>query len=825
MARQRRQSGRTRPWARALIAGGVAFGVVFAGSVATAGVATAADASVVTVTAAQQDADHLDTAPLPDLAVTVSQTAALTAQAITVSWTGGKASTLPSSQNGGENYLQIMQCWGSVTEADGSVAPDRTTCQFGGFSTNSAGAGRDQFVEDAARIASEDDAYSYVGSSFFDPSYTGIPFRSVSGVDVTAVVDGKRVAGVNLNTNEFFSAYTTNEVPWAGSDAVGAGSITFETQTTLASPGLGCGAVITAADGSQTPRGCWLVIVPRGEGTNTASPLFWEQWKHHLAVPLGFQAVGQKCAIGAEERQLAGTELVADAVSSWQPSLCGAAGGDAYTLLTTTDVDAAATANTTADAPLAFTSRPIQATAETPDNLVYAPVALTGVAVTFAIDRFPSSDASADAQERARQPFTQMNLTPRLLAKLLTSSYIDSLPADADAAHLAGNARNLLFDEEFLEINDAEWADQAIVNPAVADIMMPQGRSGYAQAIWSYILADEEARDFLAGVADPWGMTVNPYASTDAAINPTGTALELPRDDFPKVDPSEAYAGEARVLNSVTWRPYTNDLAAGAYYVLRGDGLTLGDWDPISIPAKWTRKSRNLVGERKVLALTDTSGAARYQTVTAALRNPAGKFVVPSTDALSAAAAAMRASATQPQTLEFDPASAAAREAPSAYPLALPVYAATNVSRNSAGARKAYAAFISYAATAGQTPGVEAGQLPDGYAPLPQGWRDQALAVAALVAAGAPSTAPPTSHAPPATVQSPRAAAAVAAAAPVASAPAPVAAGVAAGALSAGSTPDDPQVGALTSALPLSALAGALAAGAVPFVGRLRRRP
>lgn len=822
-----RRTGRVRGWMRSSIAGTTAFVIVFAAAIASAGTAQAADSSRVTVTASEQDTD-IETAPLPDLAITVSQTAELTAQAITVSWTGGKASTLPSSQNGGENYLQIMQCWGSVTEADGKAGPDRTTCQFGGFSTTNAGASRDQFLASAEDIADEDAAYSYVGSSLFDPSYTGIPFRAVSGTEVNAVVDGRRVPGVNLNTNEFFSAYTTNEVPWAGSGADGTGSITFETQTTLASPGLGCGAVVTAEDGTASPRGCWLVVVPRGTGTNTASPLFWDQWKHRIAVPLGFQPVGQHCAIGAEERQLAGTELIADAVSSWQPTLCSAADGDAYTLLTTTDVDAAGTANTLADAPLSFTSRPIDTSDGTVDNLTYAPVALTGVSVTFAIDRFPSADSSEQAQAAARQPFTEMNLTPRLLAKLLTSSYTDALPADADTSHLAGNARNLLYDPEFREINDAEWAEQAIVNPAVADLMVPQGRSGYARAIWTYILADQDARDFLAGKADPWGMSVNPYASTDPSINPTGTGLELPRDDFPKVDPSEAYSGEARVLNSVTWRPYTNDLASGAYYVLRGDGLTLGDWDPISIPAKWTRKPRNLVGERKVLALTDTSGSSRYQTVTAALRNPAGAYVRPTTDALTAAAAAMSATTVQPQVREFDPTSDAARSASTAYPLTLPVYAATNAALGSTDVRTAYSAFISYAATTGQTPGVEQGRLPEGYAPMPQGWRDQALAAAAKIAAGvADAPPPPTTPAaaqPPSTT--PRAAAAVVA--PVAAAAGasnPSATGAATGALSGGATPDDPEFGALGSALPLSAAAGLLAAGAAPFVGRLRRRP
>lgn len=810
----------------------MAFAAVLSVSLVAGSAAHAEDDSSVTVTARSQDI-YLKDAPMPDLAVTVSQTRNLQAQAVTVSWTGGVQSTLPSGQTGGENHLQIMQCWGDVINDDAESLPARTTCQFGGFGT--AGAKRDNTRDSPDHVAAEDARYSHLGANAFDPTYTGIPFRSVpdpvtgeSTVITRVNPDGTYVESedpINLNSNEFFTKYTTNEVPWAGSAADGSGSVTFELQNVMQSPGLGCGAPVTASDGSVSGRPCWLVVVPRGAGTNTDSPLFWEQWKHKVAVRLDFQPVGTRCAIGAAERQLAGTELISDAVSSWQPALCGADGGSAYTLLTTTDTDAAASSNVEPDAPLTLTSQPLDTAGGGVDQLAYAPVALTGVAVTFAIDRYPLSTAPDDAQERARQPFTEMNLTPRLLAKLLTSSYTDALPTNADVSHLGRNPRSLLADPDFLAVNDPEWAQQAIVSPAIADIMTPQGRSGYARAIWTYIMADADARAFLAGQPDRWGMIVNPYASTDPAINPTGSALELPRDDFPKVDPNEAYAGEPRVLNAVTWRPYTNDLAAGAYYTLRGDGLTVGEWDPLALPAKWLRSARNLVGDRKVLALTDTSSSHRYNTITASLRNPGGQFVAPTTDNIAAAAAAMTASPAQSQVLAFDPTSSWAKAATSAYPLALPVYAATNPSLGSDDVRASYAAFVRYAVADGQAPGADPGQLPSGYTPLPQAWRTQALAVAAqLESAPAPAPAPAAPAAQPAAVPAAAAApVAPAAAAPVAAAD-PGASGAAAGALSAGTTPDDPDTGGLTQALPLSILAGVIAACTVPLVG-FRRRP
>lgn len=811
----------------------MAFAAVLSVSVVVGGAARADDGanSAVTVSAKDQDI-YVGTSPMPDLTVTVSQTKNLVAQAVTVSWTGGMSSTLPSGQTGGENFLQIMQCWGDVINDDAEALPARTTCQFGAFGT--PGAKREDAPASAGAIAPEDRRYSYLGSGGLDGSYTGIPFRSVpdpvTGESKTvSKVDenGKIIPLVNLNENEFFTKYTTNEVPWAGSASNGKGSVTFELQTSLQSPGLGCGDPQKAADGAITGRACWLVVVPRGAGTNTASPLFWEQWKHRVAVKLDFQPVGNHCAIGAGEQQLAGSELISDAVSSWQPNLCGAEGGDAYTLITTTDMDAAEQSNTLADAPLTLTSQPLDTSRGQTDALTYAPVALAGLTVAFAVDRYPSASAPDEVQQRAREPFAAMKLTPRLLAKLLTSSYSDALPTNADIGYLAGNPRNILFDPEFLALNP-DWKDQAIVSPAVADIMVPQGRSGYARAVWNYLLADNDARAFLAGTPDRWGTRVNPHASTDAdwAATQNVEPMELPRDDFPKADDAEAYPGEPRVLNSVTWRPYTNDLASGAYYALRGDGLNVGDWDPITVPNKWSRKSRDLVGDRKVLAMTDASAADRYETVTASLLSPAGTFVSPTTDGLLAAAAVMTPSAAQPQVYGLDTASAAAAQAPSAYPLTVPVYAATNASLNSSAVNDSYARFIRYAATDGQVPGVLQGQLPAGYAPLPAGWRAQATAAADLIQTD-PAPAPAPAAEPivpaPAAPAVPTAAAPAAAAAPVPAAD-PAASGAAAGALSGGKTPDDPANGALTQAMPLSILAGVLAAGAVPFVGRLRRR-
>jgi hypothetical protein len=778
--------------------------------------------SAVTVTAAELDSDA-ENAPFPDLSVTVSQTEELQAQGIRVSWTGGKKSTAPSGQTGGENFLQIAQCWG--TDPEDATRPDRTTCQYGGLLT--PGATRDGFRADAT-VSPKDNGYTAPGDGFANPTYTSIPFRSATGPVVASVVNHVKVPGVDPNTNAFFTQLTTNEISWVGSGSDGTGSVQFEVQTAAQAPGLGCGTPVTSAGGVVTGTSCWLVIIPRGTSDNgessiTTSGLFWDSWKHSIAVKLGFKPLGVRCALGAVERQVAGSELLALAVASWQPTLCGASGGSAYTMITGSESDAAAAANTIATAPLALTSRPLDTAG---DGLRYAPIGLSAVTIAFSVDRVPAAgpDVPQSVRDKARLAFTSMKLTPRLVAKLLTNSYLDSLPYFADRSHLTNgpskNPRNITFDPDFLAVNP-DWADQAIVSPAVADVLLPQGRSDSAWALWSYVLADPEAAAFLAGTPDPYGMVVNPWSSTDPVVNKTGTALQLPRDSFPKADPVEQAADTPPgpgAINLVAWRPYVSDFNNAAYLTLRGDGKVLGGWDPSVIPARYAKSSRSLPGSQAVLAVTDSSSAARYQVFSASLRNQAGQFVAPTSTAMTAAAAAMTPTAEQPQVVEYAPASTAARTAAGAYPLTLPIYAAANPTRLEPVLRASYAAFVKYAATDGQVPGESLGQLPAGYAPIPEAWRAQALTVAQEIATGQVPTAPTTSTTPSTSSSSTSSSPA----APVV-APNPTPTGTLAPALSASKTPDDPDSGALAATLPVVVVVAVLAWIATAVVSRRRR--
>lgn len=806
--------------------------------------------SAKTVRASDYDPDA-ENAPFPKLAVTVSQTDDLISQGVTVSWTGAALSTVPNQATGGSNFLQIMQCWGDEPGSNGT-RPDRTTCVYGGFGLPGARRWTDR--ETDSTIAAQDEQYTAAGSDWYEPTQTAIPFVSATGSVVESIKDGKRIDGAaDIDSNEFFTKYTTNEISWAGSGADGSGSVHFELHTVQQSPGLGCGTPVKAADGTRTGTSCWLVVIPRGEadpgGTAiTESGLLWDNWSHHLAVRLNFKPSGLSCAMGSAERQLSGSELISGAVSQWQPALCSTKGGSVYSLLTGPESDAALAANGTASSPLALTSRALAAEDVT-DSLAYAPVALTGVSIAFAIDRqarVTGEEVSDEIKAKERQAFTSMKLTPRLLAKLLTASYTDALPDGSDESHLSG-VRNLTQDPEFLAINDKEWASMHIVGAGVGDLLVPLGRSDAARTVWEYIMSDPDAADFLNGVPDDWGMTVNPYYSTNERVNPTGVGLELPRDDFPKADPVE-FKGTERYgyldsVDLVTWRPYTASLEDGAYLTLRGDAKTLGVWDESAVPQKYTKGARAQVGLQAVLGLTDTAAGARYQVVQASLLNAAGNWVAPSDTTMTAAAKAMTAEKTQTQVLRLDPTSDEAKAAKQAYPLTMPVYAAVNPAMSDAELRASYASFIEYAAESGQTPGTDDGELAEGYAPLPASWVKQAKAAAnAIRSGGWPSaaTASPSSSASASPTPTPSAtttrtstepvpSAPVAATQPSATAtsPSPQPTPTSASATPAATrvrTPDDPGIGGLSAVIPVTAALGVAAMLGIPLTSRLGRR-
>ncbi|MFC8451529.1 hypothetical protein [Kitasatospora sp. NPDC057223] len=669
------------------------------------------------------------------LEVTVTQTSHLVNQVIGVSWTGGRP-TSPSPMSFGQNYLEVMQCWG-----DQAAGPDREQCQYGASKGDSRG---------GAYVPSRQLNY---GRTLTDPAETirpagenqnvYAPFRPVGGGP--AETDG---------TSQYYDSQSTNEVPYAPTRADGTGQLYFEIQTGMEAPGLGCGQTPAGQPGPFTEgRSCWLVIVPRGDrevdgqaptGDSAklqSSPLSATNWARRLVVPLHFEPVGLSCPIGSTERPTSGSELAAETVWRWQPVLCRQAGG-IFSYTRTTDSLARGRLRQ-GDPGLVYVGFPLakddQAPGRTP---VYAPLALSGLAISFVVESQSYSLTPADIRQKDGQRIREMNLTPRLVAKLLTQSYRYAVnPGDPDVP--AGNPLDLTSDPEFLDLNPQ--FKNLYFPSRIPDLLLPTGDSDAATLVWLWLQKDPEAAAFLRGEASTkWPDVVNPAFLRDQ--------LTLPMSNYPKPD-SYCQAFPDDPTGRPAWcnldsHPYANSMLEAGRSAARGDTLSKSVWDATTTPGSLKKGAAQAQGLRGVLALTTTAQAARYGLSTARLRNGKGEFVAPDNASMLAMATSGTAVASSGVPVVLPEAQVAG-----GYPLTSITYAATVPSALDPDSGNSYASLLRYAMGDGQSPGVAAGQLADGYVPLPESMRTAALTAATAIESGAGKpepTAPPTPDASPA---------------------------------------------------------------------------
>jgi hypothetical protein len=631
--------------------------------------AVADDSSAVTVAGSGEFAG---------LRLRVEQTRNLINQVVRVSWSGATP-TAPSTGTFNVDYVQLMQCWG-----DDPAGPDREQCQYGALYGDARGGPWAASRQTSYGAALTDPGETYVQApGTYTPAY--VPFHSVTGKTVTGAL------------NEFYDAYSSNEVPFGRTGADGTGQEFFEVQTAREAPGLGCGERLSLTKG----RRCWLVAVPRGETEVNglpagqtpfhqlaSSPLSAANWAHRIVVPLDFQPIGLACPIGSAERRTLGQESVAEAVVRWQPALCRTGSIFGYSQVS----DDLARKQLATDQPgLAFVSQRVA-----DDELAYAPVALSGLTIAFDIERQAARDAAPEVKAHNGERVTHLRLTARLVAKLLTQSYV----AASLKPPFPGNPYDLTRDPDFLAVNPdfkAYWFN------GIPDLVTPLGLSDATRRLWSWLHADPDARAFLAGKPDPWGMRLNPYYK----------GLELPRPDFPKSDPGCQSFGDGRPdLCTLDAHPYAGDMHEAARGAARGDTLSRNYWDPTATPPAWRKGPLQLSGSRAVIVLADSATAQRYSLSVASLRNASGAWTEPDSAGLLAGLAGGKG----------------------AYPLTTLTYAVTAPARLDAGSAKAYAAFVRYATADGQVPGTDAGRLSPGYVPLPAALRTEALAAAQRIA-------------------------------------------------------------------------------------------
>ncbi|MBY8871940.1 hypothetical protein K7640_08810 [Micromonospora sp. PLK6-60] len=722
------------------------------------------------------------------LAVTVDQTRDLVNQAVVVSWTGGTPT--PRDRVLGVDFLQVMQCYGDPYAADD---PDglafRETCQFGA-KVDTPVMPSDVPAAAAANANSRElriDSPDYPAK---DPKETlpedarMVPFRPVScpvgatGCERPRTPDGSAAQPFPQITDPqtgaereaypdevlagYFNKSVTNEYPYALTAADGTGRISFEVQNSSLAPDLGCGDPYTDAQGARQPsRPCWLVIVPRGhrhpytgadvsaDDAPQGSPLMVRNWQYRMVVPLAFEPVKGYCSADQAERITAGTELAAEAASAWRPALCATANGPSISYSPIGDDEAARQLLTpSANAPgLIYSSDPVPTTADDP-VLVHAPVTLSGVVIAMNIDVNLENVPLPEEVARLRGTAVRdLKLTPRLVAKLLTQSYRRDVPGGGGKA-LEKNYDSIKRDPEFLDLNPvfADWDRRAAVT--LNGLMVPNGSSVAARALWQWILSDRAAKAWLSGIPDG-DMVVNPaYGSLFGGEAP---------DYFPKADRScyeEREGAELYQLCSQELRPYTGGFGPGAARTLRGDTGAFGQSLNRNVtPPRFEKLPREQPGFRFTMSVTDSASAARYGLFTAQLckatQNADGRWTpddcrAPSTPAISAAVATAGPSQVAGVSV-IDPATAWATAG--AYPLSLLTYAVADTT-DPIDARRDYARLLRHAAGDGQRPGAARGLLPEGYVPLPAALRAMTEAAAARLERPAPATSSPVPSAP-----------------------------------------------------------------------------
>ncbi|WP_031516122.1 hypothetical protein [Streptomyces sp. NRRL F-5123] len=636
------------------------------------------------------------------LKVTVDQTENLDSQGVKVTWTGGAPTTAGQSQFG-YDFLQIMQCWG-----DSPDGPDRDQCEWGNAAIPSSFAAWGRTVHYAPTNGGTlDDPRETLPAS---PSGQALPFRSATGRTTT-------------DMGQFFSMLTTNAQAALQTGVDGTGESIFSLKAQTDADYLGCGGV--AGAGAQ-PAPCWLVVVPRGEhepdgavpgGGLATSPLSRTNWDQRIQFRLGFKPVGAYCTIDQKTQPTVGADMIRQAMASWQPTLCTSEKVSYDFLMNQRSFIRQQVLTGGTDGQLGFVEDPVIPPPGSPP-VVHAPVAVSGLVIAFNIQLRNSS-----------QQVPRVRLDARLVAKMLTESYQCDIPGP-NSQVVRGkltdrNPQKVDDDPEFKKLNPS-FQGTALTG-CRAGFQLPQGQSDYAAMLWRWLNSDADAKAFLAGRPDEWGMTINPNF---LANQPDTTSLS----EFPKPDPTTwapVPENPNLALRAVTVNPYGNDLRDDAVRVRSANNKGSMNVDTNSIPMSYAPNVQ-LPGSYFMLGLTDAATAAAYRLGTAELLNADGQFVAPTTDSLDKAVDGMKDGAV-PGVLDQDP----GLKTPGAYPLTSVTYAAASTGLDSA-SRTDYATLMRYAAGAGQAQGIGNGLLPPGYAPLTKTLHDQALAAADRLVAGVP---------------------------------------------------------------------------------------
>ncbi|WP_300645100.1 hypothetical protein [Nocardioides sp.] len=713
--------------------------------------------------------------PAYDVTVTADQTTELRGrQRIRIAWSGAQPSGGRASNPYGESGLAqeypvvIMQCRGVDDPGPGEEQLRPETCWTASVAQRSqitrgnaeSTWRRDLDAEEAdkVRVSGLDPLPSAqvcptVDLGDFSTRLT--PFEAASGRVFPACQSDQMPPEAAVG-----AAFPPAELA-AFTDLEGNGEVQFEVRSDVENESLGCNNEVACSivvipivglscDAPSTPPSTGDQACRRtgrftpGSGNFAAngvdqavSPGLWwsaSNWKHRFSIPISFGLPPDTCDVLDPRAPTGfyGTELLAQAALQWAPAYC--LRKDRFKFQHNQMSDEAGFAlMENGGGPAALVSSGHEQTGS--DPVGYAPTAVTGFAVAYVVDK---PDNAGEV--------TTLRLTPRLVAKLLTQSYLGS---DLGRGHpgIEQNPLSIIQDPEFVELNPGL---PQINQEAGATLLSLSNESDVVQQLTEWVVADKDARDFIAGKEDPWGMVVNPNYRD----------LALPASSIPLLDDYVPETGNTcRQQNPAV---YFNQLAAPVTTLRRISEAILDahpnvqtrcEFEPDTGLFRLGRIPRQSFGARFMLGVVSLGDAARFGLRTAALQAEPGSFVTPDADSLAAAVALMEPQGpTQPFVLDQQD----VRRSGKAYPGTMVVYTAARMKNLPKADAATVAQFIRIATTEGQRQGPGNGQLPGGFLPLRSAGPTAPLLAAARQTADAVATqTPPASSTPPEETEGP----------------------------------------------------------------------
>lgn len=658
-------------------------------------------------------------------------------QRILIRWKGAQPSGGRASNPYGENGLNqeypvvIMQCRG----LDDPTLPKKkqlspSTCWTASVAqrsqiTRSEGEASwtrdlEAAPEDKGRITGLDPFPSAeeCPTADIDPYYTRLtPFVTAKG-QTFAACDADHMppeAAVG-------AAFPPAELA-AFTDTDGTGSVQFEVRSDVENESLGCSHEVACSvvvipivglscDQPSSPMTQSDLACRKGgrfpagssnfanEGVDQAvSPALWwtaSNWKNRFSIPITFGLPPDACDVldPRPPTGFYGSELLAQAALQWAPAYCLNEQRFKFQLNQMSD-EAGWNLMENGGGAAAEVSSEHQQRGD--DPVGYAPTAVTGFSIGYQIDK---PDNAGE--------YTDLRLNARLLAKLLTQSYLGS---DLGRGHpgIGDNPLAIMNDPEFIKLNPGL---SQITQEVGATVLSLSNSSDVIEQLTDYIAHDKDAMAFIHGKKDPWGMVVNPKYKN----------LEMPRADIPLLD---TYVPETqsdcRQKNPAV---YFNQLAAPVTTMRKIAEALLDAWPNVQTRCdfdtstglyKLGRVDRQSFGSRFMLGIVSLGDADRYGLRSAALETKPGTYVAPGNKSLAAAVAlAKRGKVHRPFVLD----QADVRRSGEAYPGTMVVYTAARLQNLAKDDAAKVAQFVRISTTEGQRPGSGNGELPGGFLPI-----------------------------------------------------------------------------------------------------------